>query len=167
MSHLAAQFVHFVNAGIARLRSHLAQLAPDRPPRPNPEIRGGVRAKTELRNRVFANAILGPLQKTYWALMQSIRERRFNGDDARTKELNSNNGKSEELGNDFRDLRGSGIQAAAQRSLRLNLIRAGVASKAPARSGASRTQAPSRPRRLHFFWPSLLVRLYTTTSRKW
>jgi len=74
------------------------------------------------------------------------------------------------LGNDCVDSRGSAIKFAAQRSLRLDLTQAGVASALFAQLGASRTQAPSRPRRLRnisaeFFRPAVDGNLKEVRSR--
>jgi hypothetical protein len=52
------------------------------------------------------------------------------------------------LGNDSMDSQGRAIEIAPQRSLRLDLTSTDMASAVCALSGASRTQAPSRPRRL-------------------
>jgi hypothetical protein len=68
--------------------------------------------------------------------------------------------------NKFVNSRGDVIEVAAQRSLRLDLTSAGIASALPAQSGASRTQAPSRPRRLLNIQADGFSRLPTSVRRK-
>jgi hypothetical protein len=55
------------------------------------------------------------------------------------------------------------MEFAARRSLRLDLTLADMASAMCAQSRASRTQAPSRPRRLRNFWPTSFLGKCTAT----
>jgi hypothetical protein len=116
---------------------------------------------------MFAYPIERALRKTYHALMQSVRAMSLNVEQTRSEELNSNKYKVEEVGTSFEASPSKAIADAAQHGLRLNLTHAGMPSGTPVKSGASRTQAPSRPRRLHFVSPSFFVPLYTAASRKW
>src|SRR5580658_2845391 len=93
----------------------------------------------------------GALRKTQRALMQSKRAKRFNGDRSRAAELKMPNRKLQEIGKSCKGSHGKTVLVAVQRSLRVNLVRAGMASRWPAASGASRTQASPRPRRLDHF----------------
>src|SRR6202044_318289 len=88
--------------------------------------------------------------------MQSKRAMRFNGDRSRVAELKMHNCELQEIGKSCKASHGKTVLVAVQRSLRLNLVRAGLASSGPAPSGASRTQASPRPRRLHHFLAEFL-----------
>jgi hypothetical protein len=67
----------------------------------------------------------------------------------RVKNVKRTQHEPETLETDFMDSQGGADKIAAQRSLRLDLSPADMASALLAQSGTSRTQAPSRPRRLH------------------
>jgi hypothetical protein len=81
--------------------------------------------------------------------MQSKRPVSFNGLRPRTQELKTRNRKAAEFGNRRQSSHGKAIGFAVERSLRRKLFRSGTAHDAPPSSGASRTPAPRRPRRLH------------------
>jgi hypothetical protein len=83
--------------------------------------------------------------------MQSKRATRFNGGRSDVAELKMRNHKLEEVEKNYKASHGKTARFAVQRSLCLNLVRAGLVSGRPAPSGALRTPAPPRPRRLHHF----------------
>src|ERR1700722_14254678 len=60
--------------------------------------------------------------------MQSKRAMRFNGDRSRAAELKMRSRKLEEIGKSCKASRGKTTRFAVQRSLRLNLVRAGTPS---------------------------------------
>lgn len=91
----------------------------------------------------------GRLRKPYRMLMSSVGPRMWNGRRKGTEDSMRGQQKLKFSKTSLMNSHSGAIGFAAQRGLRWNLTPAGIALIQPARSGASRTQAPSRPRRLH------------------
>jgi hypothetical protein len=99
-------------------------------------------------NSLSFHALSRHLRKPYRTLMCFVGPRACNAARSKTQESNWSRHKVNDSGNRFVNSRGDATELAAQQSLRLDLTSAGTTSTLPAQSGASRTQAPSRPRRL-------------------
>jgi hypothetical protein len=99
------------------------------------------------------------LRKTYHALMQFVGSQRFNAYEQRAKEVRLDNPEVTNVRISFKRSRSSAFPHAVQRRLRfcVKLTRAGIDSTTSAQMGTSRTQAPSRPRRLHKIQADLVL----------
>ena len=104
-----------------------------------------LRPRVEGRRRPFRqrSGVRPFLRKPYRELMHSIGTKRCNGCDQ------AGSARVEASGDRSASLQATASAFVAQRSFRWDLTPAGGPPVPPAVSGASWTQAPSRPRRLH------------------